>query len=230
MPRFGSAPQVFTLARSGYAILSGLGIATPAYFRPAEEQKKAENSPFMQHTLAVVDTLITMERACRSQGFTIPRLLTERELKREPVRVAVPPLSPEVGTARVASVIPDAWVQIAAGASSPYCIAFELDRATEWQPRWRGKVAALAEWARGPYKAAFGANNLTIAVLAPHGERVRGLVAWTQEELERRGLSELADLFLSSASAPTTTDPIQWLCGAHWISGTGESVVHLAPR
>lgn len=91
VPRFGSAPQVFTLARSGYAILSGLGIAAPAYFRPAEEQKKAENFPFMQHTLAVVDTLITMERACRSQGFTIPRLLTERELKREPVRVAVPP-------------------------------------------------------------------------------------------------------------------------------------------
>ena len=72
MPRFGSAPQVFTLARPGYTLLSGLGIPTPAYFRPAEEHRKAENFPFMHHTLAVVDTLITIERACQSLGFPTP--------------------------------------------------------------------------------------------------------------------------------------------------------------
>ena len=122
-------------------------------------------------------------------------------------------------------------MQIADGASSPSCVALELDRATEWQQQWRGKVAALAEWARGPYQAAFGATNLTIAVVVPTEERADALVTWTQAELDSRGLGDLLQLFLFSAAAPNTTDPAHWLCGGHWISGTGERVALLpAPQ
>lgn len=224
VPRFGAAPRVFTLARPGYRLLDGLGIPAPAYHRPAEEHKKAENFPFMQHTLAVVDGLITMERACQAVGFTMPQVLTERDLKRDPVRVDVPSRGGTGEPARKTAVIPDAWVQIATGKRAPYCIALELDRATEWQRRWRGKVAALAAWVQGPYQHAFGANNVTIAVLAPHPQRVADLLTWTQDELSRRDLADLVGLFLFTPLAPATTDPVHWLCGTHWISGTGEQV------
>ncbi len=46
-------------------------------------------------------------------------------------------------------------------------VALELDRGTEDQRRWRGKVAALAAWAMGPYREAFAAQTLTIAVVTP---------------------------------------------------------------
>src|SRR2546423_2512731 len=40
-PRYGSAPHVFTLARLGRRYLSSIGIETPAYFRPVDEEVKA---------------------------------------------------------------------------------------------------------------------------------------------------------------------------------------------
>src|SRR3954451_4002688 len=49
MPRYGQAPHVFTLARKGRTYLQAAGVSVDAYFRPSEERRITENTPFMMH-------------------------------------------------------------------------------------------------------------------------------------------------------------------------------------
>src|SRR5512143_2697537 len=57
LPHRGAAPHVFTLTKTGRQLL---GLPT-GYLRPGEEQSKARNLPFMEHTLATIDVLIAAE-------------------------------------------------------------------------------------------------------------------------------------------------------------------------
>src|SRR4051794_40007409 len=91
-PRYGSAAYVFTLGRKGRSLLESLEIDVPRYYRPSEEAQKAANSLFMPHTLAAIDVLIAAERLCQEfPQLELGRLLTERELRREPLRVVLDP-------------------------------------------------------------------------------------------------------------------------------------------
>ena len=72
-------------------------------------------------------------------------MLSERELKRNALRVRVPSVAG--GEERDVAVIPDAWFQLSYRNQSPYSIALELDRGTEDQKVWRQKVAAYVAWA-----------------------------------------------------------------------------------
>ncbi len=100
-PRVGSAPHVFTLANRGRRVLSeaGVSLASP-YVRPSEVHAAAENVWFMEHTLAAIDVLVAALALCRQTTIRCPRLLTERQLKRHPVRV-------RLSGGRQTSVIPD---------------------------------------------------------------------------------------------------------------------------
>ena len=144
MPRYGQAPHVFTLDRKGRTYLQQLGFPIEPYFRPSEERRAAENSPFMIHRLAVIDVMIAADMLCNAnESITCPRMLSERELKRNALRVQVP--SSGGGQRRDVAVIPDAWFQLAHGNGTPYSIAVELDRGTEDQKVWRQKIAAYTE-------------------------------------------------------------------------------------
>ena len=115
-PRYGSAPRIFTLARKGRRFMRSLGFDVPAYYRPSEELEKAYNNPFIMHTLEAIDVLITVQRLCRDYAVQCPYMLSERELKRETVRVFVPKKD---GKTYETIVIPDAWFQLAIG-NAPY--------------------------------------------------------------------------------------------------------------
>src|SRR3954447_5027949 len=150
-PRVGSEPHVFTLAKKGREYVQGMGVSVEPYFRPSREKNASENSPFMRHRLAAIDVMIAAERLCWDvPEVSCPQMLSERELKRGAVRVEVPPSrhSNSDGPRKVA-VIPDAWFQLSINDGPPMSIALELDRATEDQKVWRGKVAAYAVWANG---------------------------------------------------------------------------------
>src|SRR5512135_774161 len=200
-PRHGSAPHVFTLARAGRELLA----ATDTYFRPSEEFAKARNHLFMDHTLATIDVLIAAELLCRTHPVTIPRLLTERELRHVPTRVTLPAVPGRA--VRSVAVIPDAWFELEVAGRQPVAIALELDRGTEDQQRWRAKVEALAAWAVGPYRQAFAADTLTIAVLTPDPARRQTLRTWTARELAHRNALPLAEIFLFSSVDPITVPP-----------------------
>src|SRR3954451_5705318 len=75
-PQYGQAPYVYTLARKGRTYVQGLGVAVEPYFRPSEEKRTTENSPFMAHRLASIDVMIAAQRLCRDvPGITCPRML-----------------------------------------------------------------------------------------------------------------------------------------------------------
>ncbi len=223
-PRTGSAPHVFTLGAAGRALLK------PAnrYYRPGEERAKAANALFMDHTLAVVDVLIAAELLCRTGLVSMPRVLTERQLRVNPVRVSLP--AGEDRQERSVAVIPDAWFELSVNGRKPIAISLELDRATEYQQRWRGKVAALAAWATGPYRQAFANPSLTIAVVTPDAARRDTLRSWTRQELARLGQPELAEIFLFTSADPATTEPAQFFFGGLWYEpATREPVSLLVP-
>lgn len=220
-PRQGSAPHVFTLGRAGRVLLA----ASDSYFRPAEERVKARNHLFMYHTLAAIDVLIAAELLCRSQPVTMPRLLVEQELRHGPTRVNLPGVGGK--PARSVAVIPDAWFELAVGVRKPVAIALELDRSTEDQRRWRAKVQALAAWAAGPYRQAFDAQTLTIAVVTPDGLRRNTLRAWTAQELIRLDQLPLAEIFLFTSTDPATTPPAEFFFAPCWYEPTTADPVSL---
>jgi hypothetical protein len=227
MPRYGQAPHVFTLARKGRAYLQSLGVAVEPYFRPSEERRATENSPFMAHRLGAIDVMIAAELLCRAiPSITCPRNLSERELKRGAVHVDVRSTD---GTRRVA-VIPDAWFQLKVDARNPYSIAIELDRGTEDQKVWRSKIAAYAAWSMGPYQEAFETDNLTVAVVCPDGTRVAQLREWTLRELALRELTEYSELFLFTAVAPDTTPPRRFFFDPLWQQPHHDVAVRLIAK
>jgi hypothetical protein len=229
MPRYGQAPHVFTLARKGREYLQGLGVSVEPYFRPSEERRATENSPFMLHRLAAIDVMIAAERLCRDvPGVLCPRMLSERELKRGAVRVDVPPSqhSNADGPRKVA-VIPDAWFQLSINDEVPVSIALELDRGTEDQKIWREKVAAYVVWAGGPYKEAYETDNLTIAVVCPDDRRRTVLMDWTMRELKTRESEEYAELFIFTAASPVETSPERFFLDKVWRQADSTKAISL---
>ncbi|MEU9573731.1 replication-relaxation family protein [Streptomyces massasporeus] len=223
-PRVGSAPHVFTLADKGRHYLSGHGVGlSNAYFRPSEERRKAQDNPFMEHTLAAVDVLVAAESLCRTMRVSMPRMLSERQLKRTNVRVT--PAGHE--DARPVAVIPDAWFELQAFDDPPVAIALELDRSTEHQKHWRRKIAALAAWAEGPYRSAFDSDNLTVAVVTPTPQRRDQLAAWTTQELDATGSTHVVDIFLFTDASPVTTPPERFFFEPLWLSLTSSAPVGL---
>lgn len=234
MPRYGQAPHVFTLGRKGRQYLQAQAVRVETYFRPSEERRATENTPFMTHRLAAIDVMIAVDALCRDHPVVCPQMLSERELKRGALRVEVPPSAQNSseGTRQVA-VIPDAWFQLSVAGSDPFSIALELDRATEDQTVWRQKVAAYAVWAEGPYQEVFETDNLTIAVACPDETRRAVLIDWTRKELKARELGSVAELFVFTATSPVTVTPQRFFFGNVWrVADTGKAVslLHAPPR
>jgi hypothetical protein len=223
LPRRGAAPHVFTVTKAGQQLLG----VKQSYFRPREEQQKARNLPFIYHTLATIDVLIAAELLCRTApvAVSMPRLLTERELKANPLRVDL--TSGDGKQTRSVAVIPDAWFELSVSSKKPIAIAVELDRGSEDQKRWREKVEALAAWARGPYREAFGNETLTIAVVTPEEVRRDTLRTWTAQELARIDQSVLGQIFLFTSADPVATSPQTFFFGRCWYEPTATEPVSL---
>jgi len=223
MPRYGQAPHVFTLGRKGRTYLQQLGFPVEPYFRPSEERRATENSPFMTHRLAAIDVMIAADRLCAEHSsITCPRMLSERELKRHALRVQVPSVGG--GELRDVAVIPDAWFQLSHRNKSPYSFALELDRSTEDQMVWRQKIAAYVAWAGGPYMEAFETDNVTVAVVCPDERRVAQLIEWTMRELTARSAQEYAELFLFTSESPVLSPERFFLDQVWFQADTGEAV------
>jgi hypothetical protein len=216
-PTYGKRPNVCTLTDKGRKYVQGLGASVRPYFRPAEEKRAYENSPFMRHTVAAIDVLVSAERLCLDYDVSCPRMLTERDLKQTALRVNVP-ASAKGQAVRTVAVIPDGWFQLEVGQEPPLSIAIELDRATEEQKIWRQKVAAYSAWSAddGPYAEAFETDTLTIAVVCPDERRCRALLDCTLRELGLRNAEDSAELFLFTHASPETTDPYQFFFAPVW--------------
>jgi hypothetical protein len=224
-PQYGQASHVMTLSQRGRQFVQDLGVSVDIYFRPSEETKAANNSPFMTHRLATIDVMIAVDSLCRDyeQVYCL-RLMSERELKRGAVRVDVKPhVGRNDGTRRTA-VIPDAWFQLVVNGETN-SIAVELDRGTEDQRAWRQKVAAYLAWVdldTRLYQTAFEAEDLTVAVVCPDETRRNVLIEWTRREVQARNAKDLGDIFAFTASSPVTTPAFEFFFGKLWSQLDGK--------
>lgn len=229
-PRYGRAPHVFTLSRAGQRYVERMGVETRPYYRPSEEERKAWNDPFMQHTLSAIDFLIAAERLTATQpDISLNQLRTSQELKHTTVSVTVPPAPGRSESARQTKVIPDGFVQFLVANTHPVSISLELDRGTEEMKAWRRKVGAILAWASGPYRAAFDAEELTVAVIVPTERRLGQLLAWTTAELRHRQLldTDLASIFLFIAADPAMLAPDELFTLPRWLDVHGTDTVAL---
>lgn len=233
-PRYGSAPHVFTLSRSGQRYVQRMGVETQAYYRPSEEERKAWNDPFMRHTLSAIDFLIAAQRlAADSPQVSLHQLRTPHDLKHGTASVTVPAAPGRSEPARQTKVIPDGFVQFLIADTHPVSISLELDRGTEEMKAWRRKVAAILAWASGPYRETFEADELTVAVVVPSERRLRQLIGWTTAELRHRQLldTELASIFLFTAGDPATIESDELFTLPCWlgVDGTHAALIESIP-
>src|SRR4051794_12778252 len=234
-PSTGGAPFVFTLGRRGRQYLATCGIEVEPYYRPSEEQEKARNNPYMFHTLAAIDVLISAELLCRDDDrLSCPRMLNERELKRKAVRVELPNREGASERRSKRAVIPDGWFELeVAGDEVPTSIALELDRGTEGPKHWRDKVAALVAWIDGPYNTLFATDNITVAVVTGTDRRRDVMRLWTNAELNALQRGDLAGIFLFTSANPVTTPPRSFFFDDLWypcIPGRPVSVMGSFPE
>lgn len=208
----GRVPAVYTLGWLGRTYLAAIGVDVPTRLRPSEARQ--HRYLFLDHTLAVNDCLIAMELlARRSPQIAIRTMLHERTLRRMPIAVAD-------ADGRRAAVIPDGWLDLRVtlpDGIDRYCVALEVDRGTAEAKAFRRKVAHWVAAADGPYRAVFGTDLLTVAIVATPGQgRAGELLRWIATELARLRREDAADLFLVAALDAASADPATLYCGPVW--------------
>jgi hypothetical protein len=190
----GQPPALFSLATRGMNYLAAQGFPVPTRFRPSESQRSDLHA---RHTQAVNDFLISLELFLGSwPEVSSWEIVHEREVKRQPIQVAIAwGRKGEPQQERV-PLLPDAWITLTYRSGKQRRVALELDRGTEEQQKWRRKVRAYLAYSETLYPAHHAPVPLTIAVVAtPSHKRREVLVRWTQAELEVTGLRKRAFLF-----------------------------------
>jgi hypothetical protein len=202
----GGTPGYWTLAGPGRRFVAEAGVALPP------ERDRPLTSPLhLRHLLELNDALIALELLSRfGPRIALEGVRHERLLRRAAPRVVLP-------DGRATTVVPDAWVDLLVD-DAPMGIALELDRGSEDERQWRRKVGALLALAAGPYRDAFAADSMTVAVIATTGaRRVAELVRWTEAELTARGKPAWGELFWLTGAVPAATDPAALFLGARWV-------------
>lgn len=214
----GAHKAVYTLDRRGYAYLKGQGLEPPGRFRPSENAER--EWLFMRHTQSANDLLILAALLARQDPqLELYRILTEHELKRQPVYVTVD--GHRVG------VVPDGWVDLRRG-DLQTCLAFELDRGTVSRKDWQRKVLALAAYSHGPYQEAFDTESLTIAIVTTaSARRLNELLTWTEAVLEDAAAEEFAPVMFFAAFDPATIEPREAFYSPIWQQPFADSSVPL---
>jgi len=204
-------------------------------FRPSEEAQR--EMPFLEHLLESNNLLISAERLARRRDDVIlAGIRTEKEMRRDPIRVeiAVPGKRQGEGRERVekVAVIPDAWVDLRYRGAQQ-CIAFELDhRSTQAIDVIQRKIYGYLAAFEGGYQEKFGTKSITVAfvVRGSPWSRVERLRAWTEEALTFKGKRDYADLFRFSSCDTLVSDPTEVFFSPMWFGPFSTSGTPLLER
>lgn len=201
IPRFGrsgSSPFVYRLAGRGIIALKTRGFDVPLHRTGSGSQ--GLSYLFLNHHLAVASVLLLGELlAKRISWVKLQRLLHDEDFQRKPILINGP-------NGTVVRVVPDGYWDFSIRGSQ-YCLALELDRATEASQAWRRKIRGWLAATEGPYQDRMGTHSLTVVVITTGGAvRVGELLRWTEAELgadvERR-----SDLFRFASMPDEATAP-----------------------
>lgn len=212
--RSGSSPYIYSLSLQGRRVLEKLGMEVT--YRPTPSEQRAYKALFFDHTIAVNDVLIAVERLARQRNdVELLALKAERELKRLGSRVPL-------GSGEQVWVHLDGWFTLQFD-ESPWPTGLELDRGTEQQRRWRKKVTALLTWHRQVYPELFGMSALTIMVVivppdaVSRDKRLAELLYWTEQELTTLGQIREGQRFYFTTQNPSETDPEEFFFAPLWF-------------
>ncbi|MGH2530904.1 MAG: replication-relaxation family protein [Thermomicrobiales bacterium] len=203
---FGGTPGYWVLTEKGRRF-----VRPTMELPPRLHHKPSYATYYLLHTVELNDALIALELLARDlPGVTLLRVHHERLLKRRPAKVTL-------ADGATVSVVPDAWIDLVL-AGEPMGIALELDRGTERDAQWRRKVAGLVALGAGPYREAFAADSMTVAVIATGGaHRLAEIVRWTEQELADLGRRHWREFFWFTHAIPKTTDPRALYAAARWV-------------
>jgi hypothetical protein len=210
-------PLIYTLSSIGrqYASLL-LGAAKQKRFRQAEEQEKGHNPYFLKHTIAVTDVLIAAKLLSgRVPAIWLPRLYTERELKR---KIYVPLAGKSVCLEPDASLLfrmtetwrdnPQTWEDF---------FHIEVYRTHLRQERFKHKIHTYAAYAASPrHSTLFHTPALAIAIFCADDQLKATLKQWTEEVLQEGQQRELGERFFFSTVNPATASPEELFLSPVW--------------
>ncbi len=205
--QMGKSRSIFFLSAKAHRDFSGQGYVLPV-MHPVREHLQS-------HLLGVGDLLLTVRDYERTAGIVVERLLHDLVMKKDPIIV------PVEGRAR--AFVPDLWCELGVSGKS-WRIAFELDRGSEAEPKWRDKVRLLVGFAKSGARERFGVDTVTIAtVIAPEEartarRRLADLIRWTEKELTELRAEPWGVVFLFRIADPRTIDPLSFFTEPAWIA------------
>jgi hypothetical protein len=224
-------PRVYTLTRKGREYASLLcGMSSDKRFRPSEEQDKAHNPLFIQHTLAVSDVLIAARLLAKNTpSITLTRMFTERALRRK-ISVELPDQT-EDGTMqpRTISVEPDASLDFLIHKTWQNFLHIEVYRnlpPVEW--RFKQKIQGYVTYAlSGQHEALFNTPALSIAIITASEQMAARLKQWTEEALQEIKQPEQGELFFFCRLDTALTSPEEMYLSPVWEQAFSDAKVPL---
>ncbi len=164
----------------------------------------ARSQYFLEHSLAVTDFLLALRSLQRNGSIELMKVVSERELRKNPIRVRVG------GEDR--ALVPDCYVSLHLHHQrQTYEMnwAVEVDRATETQAVFSArKVLSHLALAHGPFQQLFHSTALTVVIITTGGQkRVAALIQAVENTLGRLALSKDADLFRIGTADLASDDP-----------------------
>lgn len=216
----GGAPAVYRLAPRGIrALTAHRGDLVPDHLSPG-----ASRDPlFLEHTLAVNDSLIALVTAARKVGVVLSWSFPPKSLARLP--------DPLKDTTEL-PVMPDAEISYETDGRKRQAF-LEVDRGTEPTSRFSGKVRGyLAYLASGDYERRYGLPRFRLLVVVPSVRRRESLAAAVGKSVEDAaprlgrdpsGFLTQVGYAVASELRPDTASGNVWLCQGRQVSlfGTG---------
>jgi protein involved in plasmid replication-relaxation len=211
--RLVTTPRVYTLTETGYSYMAALGMPNSKRVKPTEEQEKAHNLYFLQHTIAVTDVLISAHLLSQTvPGIRLTRLLTERELK----RTIYVPLPDRTGEGSIC-LEPDASVQFTIHETWEDFFHIEVYRTHLREARFKRKIAGYVAYAVSPlHQQFFATSALAIAIFAATETLAGTFKRWTEEALQEVQQPELGERFFFCSLDTATASPEELFLSPVW--------------
>jgi hypothetical protein len=217
--RDGVNPRVWTFTEKGRKFLRD----NDQTELPKIHHRRLPQPWVLDHLIAVNESLITCELlSVRTKGaIELLGLRSDELLHKLPIEI-------RLAEGKKANVIPDGWVAYGLG-ETRFSFCLEVDRATEDQEKWRGKIAGYLKALAGdpsPYQERFGLRSTRVLTIVRPKElrqvvsaekRLADLKTWTELELTAQGKQDWASVFPMTMAAPEELDPRFFFGAKNWI-------------
>jgi hypothetical protein len=213
-------PRVYTPTGTGRTFASAVqGLPHAKRVRPSEEEEKADNFFFIEHTMAVTDVLIGARLLSQAvPDIRLTRLYLERELKRKIyVEIPEPTTRGRENNRQQICLEPDASVDFTIQEKWQEFFHIELYRTHLREHRFKQKIAGYVAYAGSTlHQQLFHTPALSIAVFCANDQLAATLKRWTEEVLHEDKQQELGERFFFRSIDTATASPEEMYLSPVW--------------